>query len=519
MQTQIKTENRMFDTFYERIKSFLEQDVSEYTVESKKIRGYRSPDTTPIWLRDHTHQMKGFKYFEKDMKSAATHFIERQMPDGLIYDTVNEEGKNHRAPCEADVEYLLIEAAYTVWQVTGDEKWVKWALPFLQKALYYSMSSPIRWSKKYQLVKRPFTIDTWDFVYNPDGIYRFGSYGDIDATTSFCIMHGDNTGMYQSCIMLSKLYDYFGNVESGEYWKNGAQDFKERINKVCWNGKFFTHQVHIDPIEVKGVNEKEQLSLSNAYALNRGILTHEQATSIIKEYIKRKEETRKEYFAEWFSIHPPFPDYSFHAKNHRGWCINRGWYVNGGILPLVGGELAKGAFENGFEEYGLDILKRYYEMISKAGETYLWYHPDGTPGKSSPSTLATDGWGSAAMLSAYIEGLVGVKDEFKLFQKVMCSPRWAITQEKTVKTTISYEVSNTYFSYEYSLNENDITIDWQGNNTDQVYFHVLLPTGKAVIEVNKNNRFLTFQKEKVENSSYVNFKIESSSGKVIVKYK
>ena len=188
-------------------------------------------------------------------------------------------------------------------------------------------------------------------------------------------------------------------------------------------------------------------------------------------------------------------------------------------MPLVGGELAKAAFENGFEEYGLDILKRYSDMISKAGETYLWYHPDGTPGKSSSSTLATDGWGSAAMLSAYIEGLVGIKDKSKLLEKVKLSPRWAVTEEKKVKATISYEVSNAHCSYEYSLNENGITIDWQGNNTREIHFHVLLPRDRQVIEVSKNNRLLTFQKERVEGSSYVNFKVENSFGKVIIKYK
>ena len=48
-------------------------------------------------------------------------------------------------------------------------------------------------------------------------------------------------------------------------------------------------------------------------------------------------------------------------------------------MPLVGGELARAAFEHGFEAYGVDILERYYATGRRAkGETYLWYFPDGT---------------------------------------------------------------------------------------------------------------------------------------------
>lgn len=406
-----------------------------------------------------------------------------------------------------------------MWQVTGDDAWIKWALPYLEKALYHSMSNPIRWSREYQLVKRPFTIDTWDFVYNRDGMHRFSGYGEIDANSNFCIMHGDNTGVYQSCRMLAFLCTHLDDSELGEYWERKAEYLKQRINRICWNGKFFIHQVHIDPVEIENVDEKKQLSLSNAYALNRGILTHEQSVSIIEEYIRRREETKDEYFAEWFSIHPPFPDHSFHAKNYKGWCINRGWYVNGGVLPLVGGELAKGAFENGFEEYGLDILKRYYDMISKTGKSYLWYHPDGRPGISSKNTLPTDGWGSAAMLRAYIEGLVGVKDKSKLLQNIRLSPRWAVTQATELKVNIGYQSSGVYFSYNYKLDrrKSTISLGWKGN-AKGIFFHILLPKSKQAVRVRRGNQILTFQKEKIRESSYANFRMDDSSGRVEIDF-
>jgi len=123
------------------------------------------------------------------------------------------------------------------------------------------------------------------------------------------------------------------------------------------------------------------------------------------------------------SIDPPFPDGVFGDEKLR-----KGAYVNGGIMPLVGGELAKAAFDHGFEEYGVDILKRYYDLISSSGETYLWYFPDGSPSSAktstSPEATPTDGWGSSAMLYGFLEGLAGVEDRLRLFEKARLSPRW-----------------------------------------------------------------------------------------------
>jgi len=84
--------------------------------------------------------------------------------------------------------------------------------------------------------------------------------------------------------------------------------------------------------------------------------------------MKRRETT--EAFAEWFSIDPPFPSGIF-----GDYKLSRGAYCNGGIMPLTGGELARAALEYGYEQYGVDILMRYYDLISTNGETYLWYFP------------------------------------------------------------------------------------------------------------------------------------------------
>ena len=95
-------------------------------------------------------------------------------------------------------------------------------------------------------------------------------------------------------------------------------------------------------MDVEGVDEARQLSLSNAYGMNRGVVDHGKCVSIINEYLERRKTTAA--FAEWFSIDPPFPENAFGFEK-----LVPGAYVNGGIMPLVGGELARAAFDHGFE--------------------------------------------------------------------------------------------------------------------------------------------------------------------------
>jgi hypothetical protein len=111
-----------------------------------------------------------------------------------------------------------------------------------------------------------------------------------------------------------------------------------------------------------GVDESSQVSLSNAYNLNRGI-DHEKAVAVIKTYQRIRREMPAESVGEWYHIYPPF---------ERGWHIPKWDYTNGGLKTIVAGELAHGAFEHGFEAYGADILQRVHD-IGAAHADRLFY--------------------------------------------------------------------------------------------------------------------------------------------------
>lgn len=522
-ETKIMTENSTWDSFYSLMKQFILKNRRTLKIGDKEVTGYRSPDTTPIFLRDLTYQMKGFKYFEKQMKSAMDYFFSQQQSNGEYLELVWENPKTHqietlRNEVDADLEYLAVLDAYQIWQSTGDDSWIQSKLPQLEKGLNYSMTDPFRWSKEYQLVKRPFTIDTWDFEYRA----QFWPY--IPSTAKMCIMHGDNSGMYEGCRKLALLFAYFGNQEKAKDWNEKADHFKTQMNKVCWNGKYYTHQVHIDPVKVEGVDEKQILSLSNPYDINRGVTDHTQALSIIHEYQNRKKTLNPPPFAEWFSIQPYFPTGGFETTKDS-WGYKSGQYVNGGIMPLVGGELARASFDHGLENYGVSILNQYYNMVSSTDQAYLWYYWDGKPGISDTRTFSSDGWGAAAMLNAFMEGLVGIHDNNKLFTEVNCSPRWTCANVNTATVIAKYGASDGYFAYNYLYDEKnkEMTLNFTGSG-EKVHFAILLPAHCVVNQVFYDqqsgiNKPMPFHLTKIESSEYLEFDDSFQFPQVKVQFK
>ena len=516
----VKTGRAEFDSFYPRIKSFLEKDTLEIVIDGKKIRGYRTPDSKSIWIRDYSDMLRGIKYFEHDLKSTIEHFADTQADNGRIFDyftTFPEKlpcerenwTKYVRVPVEADVEFRFVKAAFLAWQATGDDKWIQMLLPKMEKALNYVLSHPWRWDDKTKLVKRAYTIDTWDFAYTA-GAHEWLQF-QITEDTFWGIMHGDNSGYYEAFRILSLLYGYFQNKKLAGIWQKRAKSLRTNMNRTCWNGKFYTHFVKLTPVDIPGVDESAQLSLSNPMDINRGTASHEIAVSIIQEYINRR--SRTETFAEWFSINPPFPDGIFGDDRLKG-----GAYVNGGILPLVGGELARAAFNFGFEEYGVDILKRYYNMISTTGETYLWYFPDGKPASietsTSPEASPTDGWGSSAMLYGFLEGLVGVEDRLKLYQKARISPRWLAAGINRAEVQLGYKNSDIFVGYLFEYKGDNIVLEVHAPQSDMA-FHVLLPERSTAKAVRVNEKNVDYKNSQIERSGYVDFKAKIRKGAVI----
>lgn len=506
---EIQTPSGVWQRFCEQIEAFLAADITEQVIDGTPVRGYRSPDNPALWIRDHSDIVRGGKYFEPDLQSSVTAFANMQARNGRIFDHVLTSPLRHsnerenwekwmRVPVEADVEYRFVKAAQQAWQASSDTAWLRDLLPSLEAALNYSLSHPLRWDRRHQLVKRPYTIDTWDFDYTA-GRHDWLNF-QITEDTFWGIAHGDNSGVYEAAVLLAQMNELFGNSGKAKHWQQVAAGIRERANQLLFNGRFYTHFHKLTPVTIAGVDESEQLSLSTPMAINRGLATHDIAVAILREYQQRRRSSGA--FAEWFGIHPPFPAGVFGEAK-----LVPGAYINGGVFPLCGGELARAAFEHGFEPYGLQILEQYRDMIAASNATYLWYFPDGTPSSeetsTSPDATPTDGWGSSAMLYGFVEGLCGIVDLSHGFRRVRCSPRWLASKEHDVQVRLGYAASGAQFGYTLRHRKEQAAIDLELSAPDsEVELCVLLPVGATSCTATLNDRPLPARVSRIESSVY-----------------
>lgn len=521
--SELQTGQPDLDALYPRLRDFMAQAVVAYELDGRPVRGYRSPDNPLLWLRDHVYQGRGFRYFERDVTSLLDAFRAAQRPDGSFPDVIDYPARSvsaFRKEVESDLEFLFVQGVYEAWQMTGDDAWLERNLAAMRRALDYITSDPLRWDAARGLVRRPYTIDMWDFAYGPTTLSPEGRPAPrhwIDAATIWGTFHGDNTGLAHALELMARTEERVGDPARAARWRAQSRAIMDRLNQLAWNGRFFTHFVPEDPsFRPAGVDPDVQLSLSNAYALNRGVLDAHQGQRIVEEYFQRRAFTRA--FAEWYSIDPPFPAGSFGMAGGKG--ENPGEYVNGGIMPLVGGELARGAFRFGLEPYGFDILRRYAALTALTGASYLWYYPAGNPGIQGPDTLATDGWGAGAMIGALFEGAAGFNDRASRFSDLILTPRWAADPSfRVVRAVARYAASDGYAAYHWRRAEHSIALTLT-SSAASAYVRILVPQDIAALplQVTRDGTPVPTRIDRAGMTSYVAVPISGGEAEIVVSW-
>ncbi|MFW5828647.1 MAG: hypothetical protein ACOCXA_00150 [Planctomycetota bacterium] len=337
-----------------------------------------------ITSRDHVHGHKALRYYYNWNREWLDAFAEHQREDGMVWDffvqrprqgihfelrwgedfyrVVEDESIFARQPVMNDLEHMFIRGIWQSWRSTGDDAWMTSRLDNALRALRYATTSPYTWSERFQLVHRPCCIDMWDFQSEFDSAVVGGDHMQaIPGVSKYGIMHGDSMGLARACDELAEMLRHAGRKTEADEVAGIGRGMRERLDAIAWNGHFFTHFVPEDPDFERpfGVDTDTQVSLSNAYALNRGI-PHEQAVAIIETYRRIRQETADFGPGEWYCMYPPFP---------RGFGSHGMWhYVNGGVSPMVAGELAHGACEHGYEQYAVDIIDRVAALAEQHGQ-------------------------------------------------------------------------------------------------------------------------------------------------------
>ena len=208
------------------------------------------------WILDNNQTMKGMKYFNANGKNLVETMSRMQRKDGMIWSFIagNSDGdyfgtayKKYgffqrdgncyfvRQPVENHVEYNYVNSIYQCWQASGDDAWMKGLLASAAAALDYGMNDPLRWSKKFGLLKRALTIDSWDFQVNDEYTPRLGIGNPmlvVADKTKFGIFFGDNTGNIQACRQLADMYRAAKMPQEAEKFRQRAAGILTRLNAV-----------------------------------------------------------------------------------------------------------------------------------------------------------------------------------------------------------------------------------------------------------------------------------------------
>ncbi|MGN0852347.1 MAG: hypothetical protein ACI4Q3_03105, partial [Kiritimatiellia bacterium] len=187
-----------------------------------------------------------------------------------------------------------------------------------------------------------------------------------------------------------------------------------------------------------------------------------------------------------------------------------GEYVNGAICPFTAGELAKGAFENGYEDYGWDILERLVRMVLRdQGRIFFLYHPTtGKPQGGGPSA-----WGAAAILSAVDQGLAGVQDLDTQYRRLRFAPRWAVTPYAEGRYLTGYERAQKKVDVRWVFTERGFRYNLE-SPAAEVVAHLLVPAGKTPKTLRVDGVETAFTPVDVYGSTYVDVVVRPRAGVV-----
>jgi len=396
--------SELFDILYKGMFESGGKGYEEIKWNNKSYKLYVS------WDLDNSNVMNGIQYFLPFGNEYTDLLREVQRKDGMIWSFVRDgrEGYSYyetaydpigffkadkdawfvRQPVDNHSDYIYVNMFYKHWKASGDNEWMKKTVASAGLALDYCFTDSIRWSERFQLLKRPYCIDSWDFQvddeYTPEASIS-PTMVIVPGKTKYGIFFGDNTGYFEACNQLAEMYDFAGEPAKAAVYRKRGQDIMKNLTKLSWNGNFFTHFIDEDPTVKRnlGVDEKSQIAQGNMYSINRG-LPHEMNVAIIKTYLKLKDNLPVGSPGEWYAIYPPF-EKGFGAHNEK-------WqYMNGGIAGHAIGELAKGAFENGYEAYGSDILNRLLGLGKKYNnKIYFSYSGSIPPAPDAPVFTTVD---------------------------------------------------------------------------------------------------------------------------------
>ncbi len=506
--TTVATDTGEIDDLLELLAEGLLQCVDVTQVNGKLRTYYKAADNSRQNLAYPAFGIDGLRYFLADIKSMFEAIYDNQWPDGRLPDHVYGDNYDPRVTrrlrtCMADLEVGVAGTLCKGWLAHGDDEWLREMLPKVEAGLDFVLTDPMMYDQSHGAIKRPHTLDEWDIGFTEDG-----AHSETDETCKFVLMQGDTAQLHLAATLLAEAFDAIGDPVRADHYRRVQDHYYHHGNSLFWDGVKYRHHIHLDPFDHGDFDEADQLTMSNAAAMSRGLADHEKAVSIIDEHVRRWEETGDAF--PWWSLQPGYPDeLGYFKRNSGAWTKGQGEYCNGGLFPWVGGELCRGALQHGREELAYRLLRDVHSVLKRDnGALFTWYNLDGSAAINAPHHQTNyDPWGFSPWAAAVVEEMIGIKPATPGLGHVICAPRWPAAGVRSAAATAHFPSSDTYFSYQYERSDDSIRMHFTGTGED-VSLRILLPDWPECSAVTIDDAAVEFAVGTIEESVYVTVESE-----------
>ena len=302
---------------------------------------------------------------------------------------------------EADQETSAVDAAYQIFRITGDLKWLRKNIKGdaivnrLDRSLEYLLKA--RFDARHGLLSNAFTADWGDVspTYNDQrAIY-------LDDKTPLVAGLYTNVLFYRAAGQLQEIYRALGQTRKAAYWQKEAAMIKKNINKYLWQEDkgFYRAHLLLTPSLLRDSQDDSHIFAmgGNGLAVLYSAADDAQSKRIVEVAAQRQREFGLSTVAG--VLLPPYPRGFF---KHPA-VSEEYFYQNGGQWDWFAGRLLLAEFERGYSARAYEQLVGIAKKAVTNNGLYEWHTRDGKGMGSS------DYAGSAGALAGVIyQGLYGV---------------------------------------------------------------------------------------------------------------
>jgi len=515
-RTSYHTGDATLDALQRQFRPVLEANTKSFAGRTGTVQGFGAGSVYPqVWLRDSATILPAARYFYAlpFLTSWLEEHLSNQQASGALWDwiaagdpaqftanapraaqvyaagsVVLSADKNTTV---ADQESSAVDAAWRVYQLTGDRGWL--AKPIGGRALVDRLDDALgyveqaRFEPGFGLVASALTAD-WGDV-SPTYADQRAIY--LDEATPVVVGLYANAFFARAAEELAQLQDAAANPARAERWRQSAAAVRAAIDAHLWNeaGGFYRLHRLVAARGLAPFDDSDVFALGgNALAALYGPASDARAARLFAVADTRRRALGLS--APAGVLMPAYPTGFFQHPILREAYT----YQNGGQWDWWSGRFLLALFERGRSESASEGLRAVARRVAATGGLFEWHALDGA-GHGSDRYAGNVG----ALSAAIYEGLFGLASNasgLDLTVRLGQLPGGVSVCEPVSGRELRYE-------YDYAADRRLLTLTYSSNAAGRGRLAVRLPEAGATATVVLDGQPAEFTTERVGDDEYV----------------